>query len=70
MNDAIIYATLSAFAPDVLVTIQHQVAYGITPDRIAEIFGGDAGQLAKGAAQHIKKRPAVTASVADDDDQQ
>lgn len=53
-TDATTYAVLSEFAPDTLQTIRLQLAYKITPARIAELFGnGRRGQMALAAARHI-----------------
>ena len=52
--DATTYSVMSEFAPDTLQTIRFQLAYKITPARIAELFGnGRRGQMALAAARHI-----------------
>lgn len=52
--DATTYAVMSEFAPETLQTIRLQLAYKITPARIAELFGnGRRGQMALAAARHI-----------------
>ena len=53
-TDETTYAVLSEFAPEPLQTIRLQLAYKITPARIAELFGGGKrGQMALAAARHI-----------------
>lgn len=53
-TDATTYAVMSEFAPDTLQTIRFQLAYKITLNRIAELFGnGRRGQMALAAARHI-----------------
>lgn len=53
-TDETTYAVLSEFSPETLQTIHLQLAYKITPNRIAELFGGGRrGQIALAAARHI-----------------